>query len=144
MELRSASSAIRSAQRFLGDTKEARTDYRPFPSLGFLNTSLMNWIFGVSSENYFHGSDWQNNQLTGTAIWIFRRSHQVCRSVSPIYYITPLIILPSFWRNIPIFKRLLKNEFPILSDVKFLRSVREQDGRKYVNRPDIVISSLTL
>ena len=79
-------------ERFLSNTKEVGTDYRHFPPRRFPSVSnSLKLVLWIRNLGCLHGSDWRNNLLTSrTAIWISQRSHQVCLSVSPIYYITPL------------------------------------------------------
>ena len=79
-------------ERFLSNTKDVGTDYRHCPPRRFPSASnSLKLVLWIGNLGCLHGSDWQNNLLTSrTAIWISRRSHQVCRGVSPIYYVTPL------------------------------------------------------
>lgn len=109
-------------------------------SFQFVKTSLMNWEFGVPSWQWMTKQlTYQTNchlNLSKKPSSLPKREPNLSRYISKLY-------VPPFLGNIPIFKRLFKNEFPIFSDDISLRSVREGNGRKYVTKPDIVVSSLT-
>lgn len=134
-------------ERFLSNTKEVGTDYRYCPPRRFPSVSnSLKLVLRFGNVLGLLPWQWLTKQLTyqpNCHLNLSKKPSSLPKCEPNLLRYTSKLYVPPFPRNIPIFKRLFKNEFPTFSDDISLLSVREGNGRKCATKPDIVVSSLT-